>query len=232
MVNIKSKYFIRKDKGGYSPCINGNPQIYEGCTLNNCVGAAWGLFAEAEGNPNCTLGDVYNVGYPQDASKWFNGKDGYERGKEPKVGAVACFKNHVMYVTEVKSNGDIVCLESGYGAKNSKGIWQKTLTKESNYYRGKIYGEFQGFIYPKSVKVEEPKKEEAEIKKDNLFVGDTVKIISTGNSKANGTGRKSYGIGWTRKIIKYRPKDKYPYLVGLGNTGTGWYQASALSKIK
>lgn len=232
MVDIKSKYFIKKNKGGYSPCISGNPEIYDGCTLNNCVGAAWGLFAEAEGNPKCTIGDVYGVGYPQDASKWFSGKDGYERGQEPKVGAVACFKNHVMYVIEVKENGDIVCLESGYGAKNMNGIWKKTLTKESGYYRGKLYGAFEGFIYPKSKKVEKPVEKPVKVEEPkSIKVGSRVKIIKTGNSKSNGTGIKAFGLGWNRNVIRYIKGAKYPYCVGLGKIATGWYKEDALEVL-
>lgn len=63
-----------------------------------------------------------------------------------------------------------------------------------------------------------------------LNVGDTVKIIGTGNGSSYGTSNTAYGIGWTRQILRVWNGRPYPYQVG-NNTGTtGFYPASSLQK--
>ena len=63
-----------------------------------------------------------------------------------------------------------------------------------------------------------------------LAVGDTVKIIGTGNGSSYGKSNTAYGIGWTRQILKIWDGRPYPYQVG-NNTGTtGFYKAEALQK--
>lgn len=63
-----------------------------------------------------------------------------------------------------------------------------------------------------------------------LHVGDTVKIIGTGNGSSYGTSGTAYGIGWTRTVLKIWEGRKYPYQIG-NNTGTtGFYKAEALQK--
>ena len=41
-------FFIRKQYGGYSPCIQGRPEKFPGSPLANCVGYAWGIAAERD----------------------------------------------------------------------------------------------------------------------------------------------------------------------------------------
>ena len=68
---------------------------------------------------------------------------------------------------------------------------------------------------------------------DTLKVKDKVKIIASGNGRANGTGKVSYGIGWERSIKKIHKGKKFPYEVGVyGGATTGFYTKSALKKIK
>ena len=63
-----------------------------------------------------------------------------------------------------------------------------------------------------------------------LQVGDTVKIIGTGNGSSCGDSNTAYGIGWTRQILRIWNGRPYPYQVG-NNTGTtGFYKAEALEK--
>jgi hypothetical protein len=63
-----------------------------------------------------------------------------------------------------------------------------------------------------------------------LQVGDTVKIIGTGNGSSYGTSNTAYGIGWTRQILRIWSGRNYPYQVG-NNTGTtGFYKAEALER--
>lgn len=64
-----------------------------------------------------------------------------------------------------------------------------------------------------------------------LKVGDKVKITKFGNSNSFGTGRKAFGKGWTRYILKIWPMRKYPYQVGNASGTTGFYKADALKKL-
>ncbi len=63
-----------------------------------------------------------------------------------------------------------------------------------------------------------------------LQVGDTVKIIGTGNGSSYGTSNTAYGIGWTRQILRIWDGRAYPYQVGNGSGTTGFYKAEALEK--
>lgn len=63
-----------------------------------------------------------------------------------------------------------------------------------------------------------------------LNVGDTVKIIGTGNGSSYGTSNTAYGIGWTRQVLKIWEGRAYPYQVGNGSGTTGFYKAEALQK--
>ena len=63
-----------------------------------------------------------------------------------------------------------------------------------------------------------------------LKVGDTVKIIGTGNGSSYGTSNTAYGIGWTRQVLKIWEGRAYPYQVGNGSGTTGFYKAEALQK--
>lgn len=72
--------------------------------------------------------------------------------------------------------------------------------------------------------------EPAPVVTNTLHVGDTVKIIGTGNGSSYGTSGTAYGIGWTRTVLKIWEGRKYPYQIG-NNTGTtGFYKAEALQK--
>lgn len=153
--SIDSKYFLRKESGGYSPCIKGDKELYKGCTLNNCVGLAWGLFAMAEGNPECKVGCIKSGSYPQDAGSWYNdGKpskwDTYERGQTPKLGSVLCYSKHVVYVNEILDNGDLLVYSSSYGSDNPDGMEEVVIKKSTGYaWRNSLGGYFEGFIYPR-----------------------------------------------------------------------------------
>lgn len=64
-----------------------------------------------------------------------------------------------------------------------------------------------------------------------LQVGDTVKIIGTGNGSSYGDSNTAYGIGWTRQILKIWDGRPYPYQVGNSTGTTGFYKESSLQKI-
>lgn len=63
-----------------------------------------------------------------------------------------------------------------------------------------------------------------------LKVGDSVKIIGTGNGSSYGKSNTAYGIGWTRQILKIYENRAYPYQVGNNKGTTGFYKAEALQK--
>ena len=63
-----------------------------------------------------------------------------------------------------------------------------------------------------------------------LAVGDTVKIVGTGNGSSYGNSNTAYGIGWTRQILRIWDGRPYPYQVGNGSGTTGFYKAEALQR--
>lgn len=63
-----------------------------------------------------------------------------------------------------------------------------------------------------------------------LAVGDTVKIVGTGNGSSYGGSNTAYGLGWTRQILKIYPGRPFPYRVGNSTGTTGFYAASALQR--
>ena len=63
-----------------------------------------------------------------------------------------------------------------------------------------------------------------------LSVGDTVKIVGTGNGSSYGNSNTAYGIGWTRQILRIWDGRAFPYQVGNGTGTTGFYKAEALQK--
>lgn len=63
-----------------------------------------------------------------------------------------------------------------------------------------------------------------------LSVGDTVKIVGTGNGSSYGNSNTAYGIGWTRQILRIWDGRPFPYQVGNGTGTTGFYKAEALQK--
>lgn len=140
-----NKYWIHKSKGGLNECIIINRTT--GSCLPNCVAWAWGRSYQAWGvRPKLSRGN---------AEDWYNYKDGYKRGKEPKLGAVICWRKgkagysadgagHVAFVEKINADGSIVVSNSNYSGTR---FFTRTLTKQSKWYIGAGLT-FQGFIYP------------------------------------------------------------------------------------
>lgn len=130
-----NKYYKHISASGLNSCI----PIRNGSVLPNCVGYAWGRWYEMLGKkPKLSRGNATN---------WYSYKDGYKRGKTPKLGAVICWSGnrygHVAIVEEIYPNGDIRTSTSNYGGSR---FYLSRFTKASNYYLGRGYT-FQGFIY-------------------------------------------------------------------------------------
>lgn len=144
---INDPWFIRKDAGGYSPCIPGKPLRAKGNTLANCVGWAWGISAKRENDKQCNIGCVAGKSYPQSAGSWFKKLNGRKSGKVPKLGAVAVWKGktsgHVATVEEIHADGSILCAESSYNGKIFQTREYPKTFKRTGYT-------FLGFIYLKT----------------------------------------------------------------------------------
>lgn len=222
----KDLYYIRKADGGLSSCIPGKPLKYTGSVLSNCVGYAWGRSAELENNPKCTVGvptvRLKNGLYaPTSAYAWMNYTNGRKTGTTPKVGAVCVWKHkvkknygHVAVVEEVYSDGSWLSSESAYGGFAFANRKYNKKSDRANY-------KFLGFIYSP-----------VEFNSQAFQKGDKVQILSAGNSRSDGKGKTSKGIGYKRYVLAYIEGAKFPYKVG-SKTGivTGYYTEKALKKI-
>lgn len=135
--------WTKQTYGGYNVCILGSPSAWTGSVLANCTGYVHGRWMEI-GNTNTE----YNLS-TGNAREYYGYNDGYDRGQEPKQGAILCLSGggsgHVAIVEEVLDNGDVYCSESNYGRK----IFEYVLRRKANGYKrdGSTLGGFQGFIY-------------------------------------------------------------------------------------
>lgn len=161
------KWYLKKGYGdGVSPCILGKPSYENGSVLSNCVGYAFGRFAEMHG-------EVINVGchkgndYPSSAQNWWTADDGLERGQQIRLGAVACWKKngsgdgHVAIVERIVNKGTECFLsDSAWNGAFFRYYPFTSDMKKAGYI-------FQGFIYPKyDFYIEEPKKSVEEVAKE------------------------------------------------------------------
>lgn len=135
-----NKYYLTTSGGGYNKCI----RITGNSVLPNCVGYAYGRFMEAGGVTACSL----SAG---DAENWWDYPDGYQRGQDPRPGAVMCWRKgqahhaedgrgHVEVVEQVNDDGSVITTGSNYGGTR----WYR----HTRYKPYAIGGQtFQGFIY-------------------------------------------------------------------------------------
>lgn len=222
-------WYCRKGHGGDSPCIAGKPEKWPGSVLANCVGYTFGRVAEV-------LDGFIKIGYsygekPYSAHKWYGAKDGLERGKTPRLGAVACWvktdgkSGHVCNVEKIYEDGSWQSSESAYNGA----AWK---TRKYNKNSARSGFKFQGFIYlPAEIIEYDPSPDPRPIPgPTDLKVGDKVEIVGTGHSSSNGGISTNKPIGWTREILGILPNRRFPYKVGSGKVTTAWYDASALKK--
>lgn len=136
------KHWLRPGSGGVNKCIH----IKNGSVLPNCVGYAWGRWYEL-------LGKAPKLSR-KNAEVWWCKEDGYERGQEPKLGAVICWSKgivgvgqdgagHVAIVEQIKADGTIVTSNSAWTKLGGTWWYKKTLKPP---YKMKGY-DFQGFVY-------------------------------------------------------------------------------------
>ena len=142
------KNFINYNSGGYAHCIK---ITSDGYTLANCVAFVNGMWLK-------TLTDAVGLEAARDiesrmcrgnAEVYWNYSDGFVRGQTPELNAIMVWegkgslKGHVMTVTKILDNGDVVGTGSDYGGSK---YYTKTYTKASNYRINSNYI-FKGFIY-------------------------------------------------------------------------------------
>lgn len=173
--SYNDKNWIHYTRGGYNYCI----RISGISCLPNCVGYAWGRWRELLGKkPKLSLNN---------AEDWWAKNDGYKRGQEPALGAVACWRKgkagygadgagHVAVVEKIDANGTITLSNSAYGGTR----FYLTKFKKGKMDLGSRYY-FQGFIYlPNS---EPQKSTKKKIKTEEVITytvkkGDTLSEIA------------------------------------------------------
>lgn len=146
-----------------------NPFYLCGYGLPNCTAYAWGRFAEILGAaPTLSTSNAEN---------WYGKKDGYKRGKTPKLGAVIVWAKgkvgngsdgagHVAIVEEIYSDGSFLVSESGWHC--SPIMWTMKIPKSCK----RAGYSFLGFIYNPAV------TDETVVKTDSKFVvGNTYKTV-------------------------------------------------------
>lgn len=133
--------------GGYNAQILGSPSAWGGSVLANCTGYVHGRWMELGG-----VTSEYDLSNGN-ANTYWGHADGYERGQEPRLGAVLCLGGggygHVAIVEEIFDNGDIMVSESNYG----RAVFEYVRRYKSTGYKrsGGSVGGFQGFIYHPSI---------------------------------------------------------------------------------
>lgn len=225
-----SKYFIPHTFGGYSKYTNCRDTAKH-LLLPNCTGGAYGLamqYMQTTDYKKCELPK-------DDAGRWYLYNTNWQKSKYPVIGAICCWKNgskgHVAVVKDVVRNNNgnatsVITIESSYYSYNKKD-WREGKTYKYNANTGTLTKSgytFQGYLLCPNIKVDPIV--------DELKVKDKVEIIAAGNSRKDGKGKVSKGIGYKRYVLKIFPNEKYPYQIGNAKgVITGYYTAKALKKV-
>ena len=198
-----------KDTGyNHSGIYLGNGKVFEDTTgwgANRCI------ISDIDQYGNRSLNGVPNL-------RWtYHGKLNYidyKKEQKFKIGdKVVITGNLYVNANEDKTNGSINNYLTEIAQYNENSKHPYNTTKDI------------GWMNESDIKLyEEPSIE--------LKVGDVVKIIATGNGSSYGNSNIAYGIGWTERILKIYDGRPYPYQVGDDNSTIGFYQKSALQKVK
>ena len=142
------KNFINVNKGGYAHCIK---RTSAGYTLPNCVAMAHGMWlktiTDAKGLEEAKR--VESLMCRNNAEIYWTYNDGFQRGQTPKLNAIMVWQGkgdlagHVMVVTEIKDNGDVIATGSNYSGSK---FYTKRYYKSNGYDFASNY-KFSGFIY-------------------------------------------------------------------------------------
>ncbi len=121
-----------------------NTYAQTGYGMPNCVAYVYGRIYELNGEaPKISRGNA--------GEWWFINKRNhyYEYGSQPKLGAVACWSNHVAVVEKISGNGAVTISESHWGGRYFD---TKTYADMSSHYGQAFYG----YIYAYNKPEEEP----------------------------------------------------------------------------
>ena len=207
-MDIKSKYYITKAYGGWSPCIQGNTRYglrpFAGSVLPNCVGygvSRYNEWAQAEGIKylgNRNASELYDLGVSQ----------GLPHGKDPRPGALIVWKTsgtgHCAIVERIVDDNNIITTESGWNYTSAPIVRtvQRRKTAGTWNYNG---GTFIGFIY-------QPEEEDI-MKVFNAYKsGDAVKdpevlrlqILLNGLQGSRLSKDSYYGPSTTKAVAKWQ----------------------------
>lgn len=109
----------------------------------------------------------------------------------------------------------------------SKIVWQDSFTLEPFCYLVQTWdGTIFGYYKEEDLELFVP------IVNKEYAVGDTVKIVGKGNSRADGTGYTTYGLGWKETVMGYTQGEEYPYKVGKNNAVQGYYKETDLIAVE
>nr|DAG68990.1 MAG TPA: LYSK, ENDOLYSIN, PEPTIDOGLYCAN, PROTEASE [Caudoviricetes sp.] len=179
-------FWTKTTYGGYNTQILGSPSGWSGSVLANCTGYVHGRWMEL-GNTSVE----YDLS-SGNANTYYGYADGYERGQEPRLGAILCLGGggygHVAIVEEIFDNGDIMVSESNYG----RAVFEYVRRYAADGYKraGGSVGGFQGFIYHPTI-ITEP----------------TYTLTVVDGTPASATGKEGDRIDITANIPKgYRFK--------------------------
>ncbi len=152
-----------------------------GYGMPNCVAYAYGRIYEINGEaPKLNHGSAGDWWYINKSNGY------YEYGDEAKLGAVACWSNHVAVVEEISDSGEITVSESHWG-----GTYFDTAvyTDMSSHYGQTFYGYIYTYTEPEEEEVQKicftvsEETEPVEVTQFNVFeVTQCETIVSPGNS--------------------------------------------------
>lgn len=170
--DIKDKHFIRKQNGGYSPCIPGNNAYglrpFDGSVLPNCVGAATAVFnIKAGEKDSCKyLGNRNAVDFTK-----FAKEQNLKTGQTPQEGACMVWgygEGHVAIVDKVISDTEVETVESGWSYR-AQPILRRINRKKGSDGRWGYSHDFICFIYQPEKPKPEPEPTYYVVKRgDNL----------------------------------------------------------------
>lgn len=150
-IDIKSKYYITKSFGGWSPCIQGNTRYglrpFEGSVLPNCVGYSVARFNSLCQEDSCrwlgnrNASELYALGISQ----------GLKGGSEPVVGGLIVWSNssagHCAIIEQIINKDTVLTSESGWNYA-AKPIIREIIRKRVNGAWECPGYKFVGIVYP------------------------------------------------------------------------------------
>lgn len=183
---------------------------YGGYCTGNCTWYAYARASEILGYP-------LNSNFRWSASKWWStNKSGnyYPYGSQPKVGAIACYSNHVAIVEKVE-NGKPIVSESGWTISKSK---PTSASKIRFHYGSPWCGTAKGYIYITDSTTAQAKN-----------VSYSVKITAVNLNMRRGPGTGYSSAGYV-KAGTYAVSQEYGNWVKLKDSGY-WVSKDYVKKV-